>query len=356
MDYLLISNMYPEIGNDKSYFGNFVKSTEDALASKNIISVEKAVINRKHSNIINKTFEYIRFYFFTFWKLIFSKYDFVYVHFPTHISPILYAYTVFFKAKIVLNFHGTDVMNKHIVSQFLRFFLGRVIRKSSLVVVPSEYLKTELLKSFKFNTEVLIYPSGGVDLELFYPDLTINRNHIVVGFVGNLIKEKGILDLLDVFKDLCNDFYDIQLYIIGKGPLKNELHSFVKDNNLSDNVRFFGSVPHKELRDLYIQMSFLVNPSLLDESLGLNLIESMSCGTPVVARDVGAFKEIIKPNENGFLFSSKSDLRRIIIELREDKKLLKRLSQNSIQIRSNFNKDKILVKLTEKLNVLNESI
>ncbi|MCD8183713.1 MAG: glycosyltransferase [Bacteroides sp.] len=90
--------------------------------------------------------------------------------------------------------------------------------------------------------------------------------------------------------------------MIGNGEEVEELRLYLQSNNLQENIHFIENVNHTELNDYYSVMDIFIFPTQLSESLGLVGLEAMSCGTPVIASDIGGIKTYMKDGYNGYLF------------------------------------------------------
>lgn len=114
-------------------------------------------------------------------------------------------------------------------------------------------------------------------------------------FVGRISQEKGV-DILIKAWMLANPRG--QLYIIGDGPL---LQTFSDDMH---NINWMGRLDKHEVIRIIKGARFMIWPSRVYETSGLTMIESMSCGTPVLASRQGASLEIIRERENGSFFTT----------------------------------------------------
>ena len=144
---------------------------------------------------------------------------------------------------------------------------------------------------------------NGVNLEKFTPkskSVAMHKPYIL--FVGNLIKEKGVFELLDAYEALHKQKKDIELHFIGGGPKLAELERRVKAKNISDSVRFVGLVPHDELPQYLSNAKILALPSYR-EGVPNVILEAMACGVPVVASSVGGIPEVVN-EETGVLVKS----------------------------------------------------
>lgn len=123
-------------------------------------------------------------------------------------------------------------------------------------------------------------------------------------FAGRLTEEKGLPTILNVWEQLGSS---IQLKIAGDGPLAG----WVKERAAAlPGVAWLGCCEHDVLMNLYQKAAFTVFPSQYYESLPMTIIESLACGTPVIASGLGAMNEIIADGVNGFRFrpGDESDL------------------------------------------------
>lgn len=117
-----------------------------------------------------------------------------------------------------------------------------------------------------------------------------NRAATVIGFVGRLALQKGPEDLLAVAQALQNSQQQMQLWVVGEGPLRVVLEQDLEKAGLRDKVVFWG---HRE--DVYTvmqAMDVVVMPSRF-EPFGLVALEAMILGKPVVAYAVDGLSEVL---------------------------------------------------------------
>lgn len=117
-----------------------------------------------------------------------------------------------------------------------------------------------------------------------------NRNGAL--FVGRLSEEKGVITLLDAWKDL-----NYPLTIIGTGPLVKHVQSYA-----SDNIRVVGHLPRDEVFKEMTKARFLVLPSLWYEMFPVVAIEAFACRLPIIASNLGSLRELIGEFETGLNF------------------------------------------------------
>lgn len=135
-------------------------------------------------------------------------------------------------------------------------------------------------------------------------------------FIGRLTPEKGILRLVDAWRELDAS---IPLKILGEGPEENAVREKIAAYGLK-NVEMLGQQPRAEtlrlLRDAYA----LVQASEWYEGFPMTLVEAMACGVPVVAGNLGAMSTVIRDGVNGLHFApgDSVDLARAVRQLWSD--------------------------------------
>lgn len=146
-------------------------------------------------------------------------------------------------------------------------------------------------------------------------------------FVGRLAGYKGVDNLVSAYERLK----DRHLKIIGEGPLFSRLKDRIKDLK---NIEMLGRLGHEETLRFLNKASFLVFPSQCYENMPLVIIESFACGTPVIASNLGAMKELIEDNITGLLFKPQDteDLRDKISRLAGNKELIEKMSLNARRV------------------------
>jgi len=180
------------------------------------------------------------------------------------------------------------------------------------IIAATEKEKENLILHYSASPEKIGVVPCGVNLELFQPvdkrtakqQLGFDNNKIIL-FVGRIDPLKGIDRLIKAMPYL-RDIQRLRLVIIGGD--ENSQHEIEKLQELSRNlhiqgsVTFPGLVKHGQLPYFYSAADACVVPSYY-ESFGLVALESLACGTPVVATDVGDLKSIIRQGETGYVIT-----------------------------------------------------
>ncbi len=185
-----------------------------------------------------------------------------------------------------------------------------------------------------YNKDFLILPLG-VDPEFFckkdvsYLKKQLGIRDFVVGFIGKITKQKGILNLIQAVSRINRE---IQLLIIGNGELRGELERVVKVLGLRQKTIFVDAIPHSQVPDYLNCMDVLVLPSItipnLREQFGRVIIEGMACEVPVIGSDSGEIPATI--GKAGLIFKEKdiAGLKGKIEALTRDRNLRTMLAKN----------------------------
>ena len=118
-------------------------------------------------------------------------------------------------------------------------------------------------------------------------------------FAGRLSKEKGILKLLDMSKNLPDD---VHFLILGSGPEEDKVKKAAKSK---PNLHFLGYQSKQKTIELISGSDVLIQPSII-EGISSTILEAMACKTPVVATNTGGNKEILRHKVTGILIEPNS--------------------------------------------------
>lgn len=133
--------------------------------------------------------------------------------------------------------------------------------------------------------------------------------------VGRLAPEKAHAGLLQAIATATNAGAKVHLSIIGDGPLRTDLERQTKELGLSECITFLGAQPPSVVRKHIGQSDVNVMSSLM-EGLPVALMESQAQCRPVIAPSVAGIPELVRHNENGWLFTASrwDELAQCIIE------------------------------------------
>lgn len=294
---LIVNNGYPT--NYYPDYTTYIRDITECL-SKAGFNVETLVIEyHKETSSFYKLRKYLQYWFSCISRR--GTYDFIYInHFP-YAWPIVF--NPFLRRKnTIIHWHGDDLAGKSFLSLISSRFLKKFI-SNSINIVPSQYFSTLLEKKYpNLKYKIHISPSGGVDTALFSAAAK-PRKDVKIGFASALTAEKGA----DTLVYLIEHKHEIEsatgsaiaFHIINYGKESG----YYIDRMLQTDRRsckVFNRMNKREMPSFYQTIDLLVFPSLR-EGLGLAALEAMSCGVPVIAHNVCAFPEYVKPGVSGEL-------------------------------------------------------
>ena len=206
----------------------------------------------------------------------------------------------------------------------------KTIKKKSLqkcdrIICSGKEESTVLENKFGIKKEKISFLINPIDLEQFKKrnrneaanKIGIDPNFRYLLYVGRLVQNKGIEQLLQVFNNLKDVWKDLKLIIIGDGSLIDYILSFVKNNSLENRVVIKGRLTHDMICYYYNVASAFINVGL-SGGLANVIIESIASGLPVITTDTGASKDYVNEYlKNGILIKPQNDnqLRDAIIEI-----------------------------------------
>lgn len=165
-----------------------------------------------------------------------------------------------------------------------------------------------VLREKGFKKEIAIIPQFGVDPAIFKKmdacgirDKFKLSSRFVIGYMGRLVREKGLQTLLLAVSRLKADCI---LVLVGNGPLRQEILEYGRRYGIENRIRIIDHVPSLEVQNYLNCFDCLVLPSLTrpnwKEQFGRVLIEAMACEIPVIGSDSGEIPHVI--GDSGFVF------------------------------------------------------
>jgi glycosyltransferase involved in cell wall biosynthesis len=164
---------------------------------------------------------------------------------------------------------------------------------------------------FSREMEVVNYFLPETSPEHATPEETSPHDRPYFLFVGRLEKIKGLDDVIPVFEQ----YTEADLLIAGDGEYTGTLQNIARGN---PRIKFLGRVAPEQLDRYYQHAIALIVPSVCYETFGIILIESFRQGTPVLARRIGPFPEIVARSGGGELFDGPGDLLTAMRKIQSD--------------------------------------
>lgn len=200
---------------------------------------------------------------------------------------------------------GTDI---NLIPEFKlpRRLIVRASQKAAASITVCAALKDRMVEIGAREDKIHVFRNG-VNLELFRPmnqeqckqRYQITRTTLLS--VGHLIERKGHDKIIEAMAALP----DCDLLIAGGGELDAELKALVEKLGLSQQVRFLGELQQERLPELYNAVDIMVLASSREGWANV-LLESMACGTPVVATNIWGTPEVVNSPAAGVLVSERT--------------------------------------------------
>lgn len=230
-------------------------------------------------------------------------------------------------------------------SKLYSLFREYSLNKLDKYILLSEGMKIDLLKNYNLgNVEIIENPNT-----LINPIYTNYNNNKVIS-VGRLTEQKGFDILLEIWSKVVKKQKEWSLEIIGEGPGKKKLLDKIKKHQLQDSVRIKGFT--NQIEREYSDSDLFVMTSRY-EGFGLVLVEAQGCGLPTIAFDCPfGPKHIINNEEDGYLikFGDNQEFADKLINVMENKKLLRQLGENAIENSKRFDVETITEKWIKLFN------
>jgi glycosyltransferase involved in cell wall biosynthesis len=255
------------------------------------------------------------------------KFDIAYVHNPfqlagidlvLHNLPCVYVYHASVYSEISLDNTRGKYGKLESIAKAVNFWVksleSKTLTTADRLIVRSNFMKDDMNTLYKNidNRKVISLPLC-VDTEKFpFAENNIAARHKlglpqqrpILLTVRRLVARMGIENLIKAMVVVIQKYPDVLLLIGGVGYLEDDFHRMIQQYNLEENVQLKGYIPEEILTTYYQAANLFVLPTVAYEGFGLVTIESLACGTPVIATPVGASPEILNKLGKSFLFEN----------------------------------------------------
>ena len=222
------------------------------------------------------------------------------------------------KAKISESFDEFQVKNYGFSISLQKKVRSFSIKKSDIVVTPSQHLKNFILNlGFKNKIEII---NNGVLIPEENTNIFTN-DQINITIVSRLVSHKNIEKIINAISDLNTPL--INLNIIGDGPELNQLQKISLESNNKDNIIFHGKLNRDEIDHIFLNSDIYIQASNY-EGLPHSLLEAMSYGIPVLCTPGGECKEILGNEDRGYILDlpvSKNNIKSKISQIIGEKNI-----------------------------------
>jgi len=207
---------------------------------------------------------------------------------------------------------------------------GLVKKYADMVWVTNEADRWKFIDNKRLTPDKVIAVHGGVDIKTpaLIPEPKEKKFDAV--FIGRFHPQKGVLELIDIWRYVCKRKKDAKLAMIGVGELEKEVRAKIKEYGLENNIVLFGFKDGVEKLKIFKDSKIVVHPAIYDSG-GMAPCEAMACGLPGVSFDLLALKTYYP---KGVLKTPCFDLEKLaenILSLLEDKELYDKLSKEALE-------------------------
>lgn len=247
------------------------------------------------------------------------------------------------KEKMIFHLHqGIEAGDKKTIETFGKFIgISNFIINDLQKKKPTEDKNVKVLRNCAIETQ--IKSVSWEEKNSLRKKLNISKDDFVVLFVGRLVEEKGIYELIEAMKMISQK--NIKLLILGSTFAENseetEFSKKLKSSiqNFEERIIFTGYIPHDAIYQYYQIANIQVIPSIWEEPGSLTAIEAMASGLPIIATKSGGMVEYL--NEQCAKMIEKDNkiienLRDAILELYQEKEKCEKMGKSGIERSKNF--------------------
>lgn len=227
--------------------------------------------------------------------------------------------------KFIVFFHGWDLHFEMKVTRWYSKFFQSSFGKADKIFVLSNDFKNKLEQwGFKGNVYV---ETTTVDVKLLehfsfdkkYSALKLQPK-VRILFLSRLLREKGIFEVVNAFKNLRTKFPNLELIIAGDGKDFDNVSEYVENDS---DIIMTGHVDGNEKIDLFKKCQIFCLPSY-SEGLPTSVLEAMAFGLPIITTPVGGLKDFFQEGKMGYLVDLKKvdELEQKLTLLISDKHLI----------------------------------
>jgi len=244
--------------------------------------------------------------------------------------------------KLIYTAHGFHFFNGSSLINWLVYYPIEILLSKytdAIVCINSEDFQ-RIIKKGSSKCEYFIIPGIGVKGDRFFQISNVKKNELrlskgfnkgdfMIIYSAEFIDRKNHNFIINAVIKNKDKLKGVKILFAGKGKLQEVLENKVLKNNIQEVIQFIGF--RKDINEIY-QLADLGISSSKQEGLGLNLVEEMMCGLPVVATVDRGHKEIIDNNLNGFLFEqgNKTQFIECVLKLKNNKSMYNQFSKNAL--------------------------
>lgn len=198
------------------------------------------------------------------------------------------------------------IKNKCIKNSKLKSILGAIeakyydnqkiyTKKIDKIITPSNFLKNKLVEKGIDSSKINVL-NNFINIREDYK--TENDTGDYALYFGRLSIEKGIINLIESFKDIDGH----KLLIAGTGPEEENIKRLIKENKLENKIELLGFLQKETMQDYIKKARFIIVPSICYDNFPYSILEAQVMGKPVIGAKIGGIPELIEDMKNGLLY------------------------------------------------------
>ena len=231
-------------------------------------------------------------------------------------------YTQLVKKTKVFNLIHNDLAAGHLGSsiKFSPFIYQHICvnNKISTLLTKKRISKSKISTIYNGISADNFYPQSLSKIQVSKLKLGFKKDDLVVGFVGRASPEKNPIFFLKTFLHLSIEI-KVKALIVTSGPLEKNIKNFIIKHKLQKKVVWIKACERSKLVDIYNVMDVMVNCSSI-EGLPLTLIESLACGTPFVAYNIGGI-QLLSNKDNSIILKKGEKLVKPLLPILQNKEI-----------------------------------
>jgi len=265
----------------------------------------------------------------------------IHAHRPDHLAAFLF----FNNRPSVVTLHGqqaltVNIRKSYLIRKIYHHLEKYALKKANRIIAVDPVTEKFYEKLYpRYKHKMVTIPTG-VNTEIFFPndniksktELGYNENNKLIIYVGRIEPPKKVKVIIEAFSHVLKEDSSFRLLLVGDGVSREEMERVSENLKVSKHVSFLGIRRRNELPQLYnaADVSILISGN---EGSPLSVKESLACGTPVVANDVGDINTLVENNYNGFIVNSEdiNEIAQKLITAANKKSEFKQNCINSIQ-------------------------
>ncbi len=290
---------------------------------------------------------------------------------------IIIILSIIFKKPYILMIDGINPQKLKHNDNFLLEFLKSFYIEHQFLALANGLSGQAFMRKYNLPYEKIINQYLTVDVDRFFKlrketDTTLLKvrdyyhileSDVVILYVGRLVKDKGIQDLIVAGRQIIKEGVHLKILIVGEGNYRQELLDITENDS---NISFCGEIPYNELYKYYLSSDIFCLPTY-EDVWGLSINEAMSFGLPIITTtSAGAYMDLIQDNGISYQAKNISDLKKAIktliglkssnLESKKSKTKLKQLGKKSSEIISKYTYTKSQISFQKVIDSLREHL